>query len=67
MPKILPEQRIVNMVGFIKRQSHEMLHKLNQLESMPSDDVLTLTEDLCEQAEKTRAIICQYFDLHEGA
>jgi len=65
MAKISPEQSIMNMAGFIKRQSHERLHKLNQLEIMPPDDVLTLTEDLCDQADKVRASIDHYFDHHE--
>ena len=61
MAKISPERRIINMSGFIKRQSQEILHKLNQLEVLPSDEVLELSEQLCDHAEKVRISIANYF------
>ena len=43
----------------------EMLHKLNQLEVIPSDELLQLTETLCEQSEKVRRAISDYFEAEE--
>ncbi len=61
MARMSPEQRIINMSGFIKRHSQEILHKLNQLEILPSDEVLELSEQLCDHAEKVRVSIADYF------
>ncbi|MCP4476074.1 MAG: Rop family plasmid primer RNA-binding protein, partial [Gammaproteobacteria bacterium] len=47
MAKLSPEQRIANMSGFIKRQSVELLYKLNQLPSLDSGELIHLTEKLC--------------------
>ena len=67
MPRNTPQKSLVKMSGFIKRQSQELLYKLNQLEVIPSDEILQGAEALCEQAEKVRAVICDYFDIEEEA
>ncbi|MCP4474871.1 MAG: Rop family plasmid primer RNA-binding protein [Gammaproteobacteria bacterium] len=67
MPRNSPEKSVVKMSGFIKRQSQELLYKLNQLVVSHSDDILHDAEGLCEQAEKVRAAVCDYFDIEEGA
>jgi len=67
MPRNSPEHSVVKMSGFIKRQSQEMLYKLNQLDVIPSDEILQRAEALCEQAEKVRAEVYDFFDIEEGA
>ncbi|MCP4475294.1 MAG: Rop family plasmid primer RNA-binding protein [Gammaproteobacteria bacterium] len=65
MAKISPEQRIANMSGFIKRQSVELLYKLNQLPSLDSGELIRLTEALCDAAEKVREKVRDTLDLVE--
>ena len=54
MPTLSAEQKIQNMASFIKKQSSEMLYKLNQLDGPPDSDVLRHVENLCEAAEVVR-------------
>ncbi len=65
MAKLSPEQRIANMSGFIKRQSVELLYKLNQLPSLDSGELIHLTEKLCDAAEKVREKVRETLDLTE--
>ncbi len=67
MAKLSPEQRIANMAGFIKRQSVELLYKLNQLPSLESGELIHLTETLCDAAERVREKVTVHLDLTEEA
>ena len=42
------------MANFIKKQSTELLYKLNQLEDIPDSETLRHAEALCELAETVR-------------
>ncbi|MCP4475934.1 MAG: Rop family plasmid primer RNA-binding protein [Gammaproteobacteria bacterium] len=65
MAKLSPEERIANMAGLIKRQSVELLYKLNQLPSLESGELIHLTETLRDAAKRVRKKVTVHLDLAE--
>ncbi len=54
------------LTEFTKKLDYRV-YKLNQLDVIPSDEILQRAEALCEQAEKVRAEVYDFFDIEEGA
>ncbi len=45
-------EKIQNMANFIKTQSHELLHKLNQYPYEVDEEILKKMEELCDVADE---------------
>ncbi len=54
MPTLSAEQKIQNMANFIKKQSAEVLYKVNQLNPTVDVALIRQIEHLCEAAETVR-------------
>ena len=54
MAKATEMEKIRNMANFIKKQSAELLYKLNQLSATVDVSLIHQVEHLCESAETVR-------------